>query len=77
MNAFYAQVRPWKRLLAFQRVTIASGATAAVKIGVTPEQMSFQDDSSPAGLFRVVPGRYTIRVGGSSISDLLVANVTI
>jgi beta-glucosidase len=70
-------VRPWKRLLAFTRVTLAAGTTEAVKIEVSADQMSFQDDSSPAGVWSVVDGEYEIRVGDSSVADLLAANVTV
>lgn len=70
-------VRPWKRLLAFQRVPLAAGAATTVAIDVTPEMLAFQDDSSPAGAWRVVGGEYQIRVGPSSVEDTLVANVTI
>ena len=49
----------------------------AVKIPVTNEMMSMQDDSSPAGKWRVVPGDYQIRVGNSSLTDMLVANITL
>ena len=68
-------VRPWKRLLAFKRVTLAAGASSRVVIDVTPEQLAFQDDSSAAGKWRVVPGTYQIRVGNSSLTDTLVAGV--
>lgn len=68
-------VRPWKRLLAFKRVALPAGASARVAIEVTPEQLAFQDDSSAAGMWRVVPGTYQIRVGNSSLADTLVADV--
>ena len=68
-------VRPWKRLLAFKRVALPAGASARVAIEVTPEQLAFQDDSSAAGMWRVVPGTYQIRVGNSSVADTLVADV--
>ena len=70
-------VRPWKRLLAFARITLAPGTTETLKMDVTEEQMSFQDDSSAAGEWRVVPGTYQIRVGDSSVTDLLTEDVTI
>jgi hypothetical protein len=70
-------VRPWKRLLAFTRVTLAAGVTETVKIDVSANEMSFQDDSSPAGVWRVVNGDYEIRVGDSSVTDLLATNVTV
>ena len=68
-------VRPWKRLLAFQRVELAPGAKTTVKIPVSAAQMSFQDDSSPAGNWTVVSGEYQIRVGNCSQYDLLTQTV--
>ena len=44
---------------------------------VTAGEMSFEDDSSAAGEWRVVPGTYKIRVGDSSVMDLLTEDVTI
>ena len=68
-------VRPWKRLLTFARVTIDAGGAQRVHIPVTAEQLAFQDDQSEAGVWRVVPGEYSIRVGPSSVEDTLVAKV--
>ena len=68
-------VRPWKRLLAFHRVELAPGAKTTVSIPVSSEQMSFQDDSSPAGNWTVVSGEYQIRVGNCSQYDLLTTTV--
>ena len=48
-----------------------------MKINVTAEQISMQDDSSAAGVWRVVPGTYQIRVGDSSVTDLLTEDVAI
>ena len=70
-------VRPWKRLLAFSRITLPPGTTETLNIDVTAEQMSFQDDSSAAGEWRVVPGTYQIRVGDSSVTDTLTEDVAI
>ena len=64
-------VRPWKRLLAFARVTLAAGQSKPVRIDVTAAQLSFQDDSSAAGKFSVVNGDYQVRVGDSSMTDTL------
>lgn len=68
-------VRPWKRLLAFDRVTLEPGGQQRARIPVSATQLAFQDDSSTVGTWRVVPGEYTIRVGPSSVEDLLVASV--
>lgn len=70
-------VRPWKRLLAFSRITLEAGVTESLKINVSAEQMSFQDDSSATGVWRVVPGTYQIRVGDSSVTDLLTQDVKV
>ena len=35
-------VRPWKRLLAFARVTLAAGQSKPVRIEVTAAQLSFR-----------------------------------
>ena len=58
-------VRPWKRLLAFARVTLAAGASEEVKVALTREQLMFHDDDMKLAL---VPGSYTLSVGGSSYS---------
>ena len=70
-------MRPWKRLLVFQRVVLGPGESRVVRIDVSAEQMSFQDDSSAAGVWRVVNGRYQIRVGDSSVTDTLTADVRV
>ena len=57
------------------RVTIDAGGAQRVHIPVTAEQLAFQDDQSEAGVWRVVPGEYSIRVGPSSVEDTLVAKV--
>jgi hypothetical protein len=58
-------VRPWKRLLAFARVTLAAGVSEEVKVPLTREQLMFYDDDMKLAL---VPGSYTLSVGGSSYS---------
>ena len=77
VDPIMAYVRPWKRLLTFTRVSLDAGATVRVHLVVSPEQLAFQDDSSPAGAWRVVAGGYQIRVGPSSVEATLSANVTI
>jgi len=57
--------RPWKRLLAFARVTVAPGASATVEVPLTRDQLMFYDDDMN---LRLVPGVYNISVGGSSYS---------
>lgn len=58
-------VRPWKRLIAFNRVTLAGGSSVVVQIHLTSDQLEFYDDDLA---LRVVPGDYTLSVGGSSYS---------
>ena len=70
-------VRPWKRLLAFARVTLEVSGSQRVTVAVTAAELAFQDDSSAVGVSRVVPGEYTIRVGPSSVEDTLVAKVQV
>ena len=70
-------VRPWKRLLAFARVTLEASGSQRVTVAVTAAELAFQDDSSAVGVSRVVPGEYTIRVGPSSVEDTLVAKVQV
>eukprot|EP01047_Picozoa_sp_COSAG01_P006710 COSAG01_NODE_246_length_20450_cov_195.166822_23_plen_72_part_00 len=57
--------RPWKRLLAFKRVTIAAGSSATVEVPITRDELEFHDDDMQR---RLVPGEYTLSVGGSSYS---------
>eukprot|EP00041_Stephanoeca_diplocostata_P027873 m.777576 g.777576 ORF g.777576 m.777576 type:complete len:794 (+) comp23267_c1_seq1:227-2608(+) len=56
-------VRPWKRLVAFQRVSVAAGETQTVTIPMTSDQLEFYDDDL---VLRVVSGNYTFSVGGDS-----------
>ena len=58
-------VRPWKRLLSFKRVTLAAGASSIVRIELTQDNLEFYDDEMT---LRVVPGDYTLSVGGNSYS---------
>lgn len=46
-------VRPWKRLVAFQRVAVTAGQTQTVSIPMTADQLEFYDDDM---VLRVVPG---------------------
>eukprot|EP00038_Savillea_parva_P026203 m.52221 g.52221 ORF g.52221 m.52221 type:complete len:819 (+) comp7359_c0_seq1:68-2524(+) len=58
-------VRPWKRLVAFQRVPLSAGAKTTVKLELTADELSFYDDDMK---LRVVPGNYTLSAGGDSYS---------
>ena len=57
--------RPWKRLLAFSRVALQPGASATVEIPISRDELMFHDDEM---VRRLVPGEYTLSVGGSSYS---------
>jgi len=59
-------VRPWKRLVAFKRVTIPAGQSLKVSLPITSDELAFHDDRM---VLRVVPGEYTVSVGGDSVSD--------
>ena len=58
-------------------VSLGAGASTRVALNVSTAQLAFQDDSSAAGVWRVVPGDYQIRAGPSSVEDVLVATVTV
>merc|ERR1712110_545661 len=47
-------VRPWKRLVAFQRVLLQPGESRRVSLDLTVDELAFYDDS----MKRVVPGDY-------------------
>jgi beta-glucosidase len=57
-------VRPWKRLLAFQRVAVAAGGSAVVHIPVPADELAFYDDDM---VQRVVPGQYTVSAATNSV----------
>ena len=67
-------VRHWKRLIAFQRVTLAAGATVKVTLPLLASELGSHDDKM---VFRITPGKYTCSVGGSSYTDTTLANVTV
>lgn len=60
-----AFVRPWKRLVAFARITVVPGSKATVTLDLTADELSFYDDDMK---WRVVPGNYTVSAGGDSYS---------
>ena len=55
---------PVKQLRGFQRITLAPGQTQTVTFTLGPEELSFWSISDDS--FRIEPGAYTVRVGGSS-----------
>ena len=67
-------VRHWKRLIAFQRVTLAPGANVKVTLPLLASELGSHDDKM---VFRITPGTYTCSVGGSSYTDTTLANVTV
>lgn len=69
-----AYVRPWKRLVAFARVTLAPGASASVQIPITADELAFHDDDM---VLRVVPGDYTFSFGADSVDYNHTVPVTI
>jgi beta-glucosidase len=56
--------REIRRLVGFQRVSVRSGATAAVQVNIPVEQLRIRDPGSRT--YVVEPGGYTIEVGASS-----------
>lgn len=56
-------VRPWKRLVAFQRVALSAGESQTVNIDLTTDELAFHDDEMK---LRVVPGEYVVSAGGNS-----------
>jgi beta-glucosidase len=64
-----ASGEPPRQLAGFQRVSLAPGASAQVSFTITPQQMSWWDDS--ANGWTQTEGTYNVYVGDSSaLSDL-------
>jgi beta-glucosidase len=55
---------PPKRLVAFQKVSIPAGQSQQVKLAIDRKYLSIFDEAGNA--WKVVPGSYTFKVGGSS-----------
>ncbi len=66
---------PVKQLKGFQRITLQPGETKTVTITLTNDELYYYDESSSS--YKVDPGIYTIRVGGSSDNLPDSANVTL
>jgi beta-glucosidase len=64
---------PPKQLKAYEKVWLRPGASK--RITLTLDQRAFSHWSADAHDWRVTPGRYTIRVGGSSAQLPLVASI--
>jgi beta-glucosidase len=65
---------PPKRLIGWTRVALAPGESKQVSIPVTRDRLTIYDDTSDS--WKLVPGKYTIRVGGSSQDLPLEQSVT-
>jgi beta-glucosidase len=55
---------PPKRLIGWTRVELAPGESKQVSIPVTRDRLTIYDE--PSDSWKLVPGKYTIRAGGSS-----------
>ena len=61
-------VRPWKRLVGFDKVWLAAGASLKVAIDLTFDDLALHDEAMQ---LRIAPGEYKVSVGGSSATDSL------
>jgi beta-glucosidase len=66
---------PPKRLVGWSKVGLDKGESKEVKVSIKPEYLSIFDEAQDA--MRLVPGEYTIRVGGSSKELPLEKSVTL
>jgi beta-glucosidase len=55
---------PFKRLVGWQRIELASGETKSVTVAVDPQTISVFEENKDE--WALVPGEYTLLVGGSS-----------
>ena len=69
-------VRYWKRLIGFEKITLNGKETKTVVVDVRFDDVAIYVDSEFKN-FQLVNGEYTVRVGGSSRTDKLVAKFTI
>ena len=65
---------PPKRLIGWTRVALAPGESKQVSIPVTRDRLTIYDE--PSDSWKVVPGKYTIRAGGSSQALPLEQSIT-
>ena len=56
--------RPTKELKGFAKVSLAPGETQTVEFGITPEALSYYDDTK--GAWTAEPGLFTAYVGAAS-----------
>ncbi len=68
---------PFKQLRGFQRITLLPGETKTVTFTLTNDDLYYFDESSNS--YKVDPGNYTIRVGGSSdnLADSAIVNISL
>jgi beta-glucosidase len=66
---------PPKRLVGFSRVTLAPGESKVVSVAVEPKYLSIFDEATNS--WKLLPGSYTVMVGGSSADLPLTKAVTI
>ena len=64
---------PPKRLVGWSKVQLAPGESKEISVSVPPKYLSIFDEASDT--WKLVPGSYTFKVGGSSQSLPLSANV--
>jgi beta-glucosidase len=55
---------PPKRLAGWSRITLAAGASKSIAVAIDPGRLTIYDTASNS--WKLVPGAYTLRVGGSS-----------
>jgi len=61
-----ASGEPPKRLVGWSRIALKAGQTGSATLTIDPKYLSVYDE--PTGTWKLLPGTYTIRVGGSSAS---------
>jgi beta-glucosidase len=66
---------PPKRLVGFSRVNLNAGEKKTVTVDIDPKYLSIFDEQKDG--WTLLPGDYTIQVGGSSQSLPLKAGVTL
>ena len=57
---------PPKRLIGWSRVALKAGESGTATVAIDPKYLSIYDEASDG--WKLLPGRYTIKVGGSSAS---------
>jgi beta-glucosidase len=64
---------PPKRLVGWSRIALKAGETGSATVAIDPKYLSVYDEASDG--WKLLPGSYTIRVGGSSASLPLVNQI--